>query len=199
MNTNANRPTGLIALSAIVVVNCLIYLDMATAFNTLSFSPRQIYQYGLNFGLDWQNMLIPATYKHYSVMHIATNMLTLISFGHVVANRMGFFRFLVFYTLCGALASLVSLASHDTSVVAVGASGAISGVFGALFATRFKGDKSVDLKELRGILIYNAIFAFIMPSIDWQAHLGGLVAGLVLSVAFLPRINESGSENLYPA
>jgi membrane associated rhomboid family serine protease len=118
----ASHRAGLIALGTVVVINCLIYFDMATAFNTLSFSPKQGYKYGLNFGPDWQGMLIPATYMHYDIMHIAMNMLALISFGQIVARRMGFFKFLLFYTLCGAFASLVSLAAHGSDVVGVGAS-----------------------------------------------------------------------------
>jgi membrane associated rhomboid family serine protease len=182
-----NHPAGLIALITVVAINCLIYLDMATAFNALSFSTKQVYKYGLNFGPDWQAMLLPATYMHYDIMHIAMNMLALISFGHTVARRMGFLKFLLFYTLCGAFASLVSLAAHGADVVAVGASGAIAGVFGALFMVRFVGDRSVELKELGGVVFYNVIMAATVPFIDWQAHLGGFISGLILSIVFVPK------------
>jgi membrane associated rhomboid family serine protease len=182
-----NHPTGLIALGIIVAINFTVYIDMATIYNTLDFSAKQVYRYGADtFGADWRQMLIPATYMHFGISHIGMNMLALISFGRIAAKRMGFLKFLIFYTLCGAIASAVSLTTHSARVVGAGASGAISGVFGSLLIVRLLGDKSCDFNGLIGVLVYNVLFAILSPVIDWEAHLGGFIAGLALGLIFVP-------------
>ena len=65
----------------------------------------------------------------------------------------------------------------------VGASGAIFGLFGALFAIGFKlGKPGMDLVRANvGILVLNLIITFTVPQISWQAHVAGLLAGFVLT------------------
>ncbi|MBV8148900.1 MAG: rhomboid family intramembrane serine protease, partial [Candidatus Eremiobacteraeota bacterium] len=73
----------------------------------------------------------------------------------------------------------------------LGASGAIFGLFGALFAIGFKlGKPGMDLVRANtGILVLNLIITFTVPAISWQAHLAGLLSGFVLTYAiyFPPR------------
>jgi membrane associated rhomboid family serine protease len=68
-------------------------------------------------------------------------------------------------------------------VPTVGASGAIFGLFGALFAIGFKlGKPGMDLVRANvGILVLNLIITFTVPQISWQAHVAGLLAGFVLT------------------
>ncbi len=64
--------------------------------------------------------------------HIISNMWMLYIFGDNVEDRMGSFRYLIFYLLCGIIASLTHFTLHQDSMVpALGASGAISGVMAA--------------------------------------------------------------------
>ena len=67
----------------------------------------------------------------------------------------------------------------------LGASGAIFGLFGALFAIGFKlGKPGMDLVRSNiGILVINLIITFTVPAISWQAHVAGLVAGFILTFA----------------
>jgi membrane associated rhomboid family serine protease len=83
--------------------------------------------------------LFTSLFLHGSVLHLGFNMLFLWVFGDNVEDRMGHFRYLVFYLLCGALATLThSLVSLFASVPLLGASGAIAGVLGAYYVL-FKG------------------------------------------------------------
>src|SRR5579871_6615600 len=68
-------------------------------------------------------------------------------------------------------------------VPTVGASGAIFGLFGALFAIGFKlGKPGMDLVRSNvGILVVNLIITFTVPAISWQAHVAGLLAGFALT------------------
>jgi membrane associated rhomboid family serine protease len=67
-------------------------------------------------------------------------------------------------------------------VVGIGASGAIYGLFGAFFvlAKRLR----IDPKGIVILLAINLVITFSVPGISWQAHIGGLVTGAVIAVAY---------------
>ena len=68
-------------------------------------------------------------------------------------------------------------------ISALGASGAIFALMGALFAMRRA--LGINLQQLVIVLAINLAIGFLVPNIAWQAHLGGLVAGFALGVVFL--------------
>jgi membrane associated rhomboid family serine protease len=71
-------------------------------------------------------------FVHGGLAHIAGNLLFLWIFGDNVEDRLGHFRFVVFYLLCGVLAALAQVMLDPTATIPmVGASGAIAGVMGA--------------------------------------------------------------------
>src|SRR5262249_22370144 len=73
-----------------------------------------------------------AMFMHGGWSHIGGNMLYLYIFGDNVEDRMGHVKFLIFYLLCGVLASAAHIFFGPTSVIpSLGASGAIAGVLGA--------------------------------------------------------------------
>src|SRR5262245_45223578 len=79
--------------------------------------------------------LVTSMFMHGGLAHIAGNMMFLWIFGDNIENAMGHLRYLVFYLLCGILASLAHVLSasylnQSTLVPSLGASGAISGVLG---------------------------------------------------------------------
>ncbi len=149
--------------------------------------------------------LFTSMFMHGGIAHIAGNMLFLWIFGDNVEDRMGHLRYLVFYLLCGVLASLAhvfltaALATDQSSLMipTLGASGAISGVLGGyilLFPTRRV--TVILFRFLTDVPAYVAIgiwFAFQLISglgmlgggsqgggVAYAAHVGGFVAGLVL-------------------
>jgi membrane associated rhomboid family serine protease len=76
--------------------------------------------------------LLTAMFLHGGFLHIASNMLYLWIFGDNVEERMGHFGFLLFYLVCGVVASLAqSFFNAGSSIPSLGASGAIAGVLGA--------------------------------------------------------------------
>jgi membrane associated rhomboid family serine protease len=119
--------------------------------------------------------LITMTLVHSSFWHLGLNMLALWMTGRVLEPLIGHVRFLALY-LISAIGGSVAMALLAPGVSAVGASGAIFGLFGALVIIgRHIG------AEVTGILIVLGInFAIgFLPGMNvaWQAHLGGLVAG----------------------
>jgi membrane associated rhomboid family serine protease len=83
------------------------------------------------FGLEWTT-LFTSMFLHGGFLHIASNMLYLFIFGDNVEDRLGHFRFLLFYFLCGIAAGLTHIAVNASSdIPSIGASGAIAGVLAA--------------------------------------------------------------------
>ena len=145
--------------------------------------------------------LITSMFMHGGFAHIFGNMLFLMIFGDNIENRIGHFRYLIFYLICGIIASLahvfvsVSMGS-STLIPSLGASGAISGVLGAyllLFPKRrVRVVMFYQMMEVPAIVAIGIWFAFQLISgigvlgdsqgagVAYGAHIGGFIAGLLL-------------------
>ena len=130
---------------------------------------------------EWYRMFT-AAFLHAGIFHLALNALALWILGSSLEPVLGRWRFVAIYVLSALGGSAASLLGLEGSQPAVGASGAVFGLFGALFvvARRFGRDVSSVLV----ILGINAVIGFTVPSIDWRAHLGGLITGALLAYAF---------------
>jgi membrane associated rhomboid family serine protease len=160
---------------------------------------------GMDPGLVW---LTPITslFLHGGLLHLGGNMLYLWIFGNNVEEAMGHGRFLIFYLLCGALATGGHvLANPASNLPVIGASGAISGVLGAYlllfpharvltliplgFLTRLVYIPAVVLLGLWILLqvVSGLLTAQEAGGVAWFAHIGGFLAGLVLVGPFKRR------------
>ncbi|HYD08344.1 MAG TPA: rhomboid family intramembrane serine protease [Reyranella sp.] len=148
-------------------------------------------------GAWWSLLLAPITYQfiHGGWVHLGVNMITLAAFGAPVERLMGVRRFVLFYLSAGVVAGLShGLFFPDSADPVVGASGAISAVFGAvLMALRHVGRLSA-LLPVAGLWIgLNVLFGLWgggpgsgAEPVAWTAHIGGFVYGLVAFRLFLP-------------
>jgi len=112
--------------------------------------------------------------------------------GPIVETLYGHVRFLLLYLACAAAGSAASYL-FTGAPIAVGASGAIFGLFGVLLVAD-RVHKPALTRQARnlttqivGLIIVNLAFGFIAPGIDNAAHIGGLVAGCWLGYAVIPR------------
>lgn len=130
---------------------------------------------------EWYRLL-SAAFVHVQVWHIALNMFALWIIGSSLEPVLGRWRFIALYLMSALGGSTASLMAMGFGGASVGASGAVFGLFGALFvvARRFGRDVSAVLV----ILAINVVIGFTIPGIDWRAHLGGLITGAVLAYAF---------------
>jgi len=163
--------------------------------------------------------LFTSMFMHGGIAHIAGNMLFLWIFGDNIEDRVGHVKYLIFYLLCGVIASLSHVfatsvfAGDERSLLvpSLGASGAISGVLGAYILLYPKRRVTVILfRFLTQVPAYVAIgiwFAFQLISglgmlgggsqtggVAYAAHVGGFLAGLVLIKFF-----DSGKKDSAPA
>lgn len=118
--------------------------------------------------------------------HILFNMFALYLFGPQLEREVGSAPFAALY-LSSALAGGAAFYFTNVGGVAVGASGAIFGLFGAWLAASLKNRHTpagqAGLRQLLLLLGLNLALPLFVPGIAWQAHLGGLVAGF--TIAFL--------------
>jgi len=149
--------------------------------------------------------LLTAMFLHGNVPHVALNMLYLWIFGNNIEDVVGHGRFVLFYLVCGLVASFAQVAAAPHSKIPmIGASGAISGVLGA-YLVMFPAARVLTLVFL--ILFIRVVsfpavivlgFWFLLQLINAGrmgdgggvavlAHIGGFVAGLVLIPAFRRR------------
>jgi rhomboid protease GluP len=132
---------------------------------------------------EWYRLLSPVL-LHYEFMHIAFNMMSLYVFGRYVERIFGTGRFLLIYWLSGLAGSLASFAWTENS--ALGASGAIFGLFGALLAFGRYDRKTFAMtigSAIYGMVAINLIIGFILPKVGYMGHIGGLVGGYLVGLA----------------
>ncbi|MBE7560815.1 rhomboid family intramembrane serine protease [bacterium] len=150
--------------------------------------------------------LFSSMFLHASVLHLAGNLLYLWVFGSEVEERLGHFRFLAFYLVCGMIATLTWAVLHrGSSAHLVGASGAIAGVLGAYLwwfpLRRIHCFVWIVILVFRAEIHAVFFLAYwlalqlaysylevlsLLPRhepVAWTAHVGGFAAGMALAVA----------------
>jgi membrane associated rhomboid family serine protease len=133
-------------------------------------------------GQFWR--LFTAMFLHAGLLHVALNAYFFWLFGRMVEASFGRTWMVLIYVVAGFLASVASYAFGPVTTLAVGASGAISGVFGAFIAYNYRRREhamnAANLRLALTVIVLNAVIAIGYSSIDWRAHVGGLVAGFAL-------------------
>lgn len=204
----------------IIGVNVFLYLIQLTKGPGLD---RFIFLYGLvparysvpelsdyfTFGQQVTS-LFSFMFIHGGFWHLLGNMWSLYIFGDNVEDRLGPFRYLLFYLLCGWASGLFHLfINWHSQVPTIGASGAIAGVMGA-YLLLFPRSKILALipiffipwfVEVPAFLFLGIWFMFQFLSaagsdahaggIAWWAHIGGFISGMVL-LKLLMKLPELG-------
>jgi membrane associated rhomboid family serine protease len=134
--------------------------------------------------------LFTSMFLHAGIFHLLFNMWALYIAGGYLERVIGSVRFVLLYFISGLAGSVLVLAASSPNTVTVGASGAIFGLFGALFTYAYM-NRSRDLmaqqlvRSLGFIIVLNLVITFTIPNISWQGHVGGLVGGAALIAALL--------------
>ena len=132
--------------------------------------------------------IVTNLFIHGSIWHITANMVTLYFFGRFLTMLIGDARFLIVYLLGGIVGNLFYLLLGSPYSIAIGASGAVFAVGGALTVMAPKLKVYVfpipaPLPLWAGVIGVFVIIS-ILPHVAWQAHLGGLVFGLLAGYFF---------------
>jgi membrane associated rhomboid family serine protease len=140
-------------------------------------------------GGEWWR-LVSSMFLHAGLIHLALNSYVLWIFGVEIERQIGRLVMLAVFLVTGVFAGATSFAFAPGYVISVGASGAIFGLVGSFIAYNYLRRQHVMAQaRLRGaltMLLINLVIGFSIPGIDWRAHVGGLVAGLVAGYAVDP-------------
>ena len=195
----------------LIVANLLVFAWMWLAGGE---QEALVYQFAMipanfNNGVDLGDIgdIFTSMFMHAGLAHIAGNMLYLWIFGDNVEDRMGSFRYLVFYLVGGVVASLAHLFTNPGSQLpTVGASGAIAAVLGAYLVLYprsrivtfiplgfFMRLTMVPASIVLGLWFVMQLFSGVLSmggpdvgGVAFWAHIGGFVAGVVMAKLFVP-------------
>jgi len=122
---------------------------------------------------------------------ILFNMWALIFVGPALEGLLGRARFLAVYLLSAAGGAVMYYYLVPPDHLAAGASGAIYGLFGAWFVVSRR--LRADTRGIVALIAINLVISFVWHAIAWQAHIGGLLTGALLTAAYAyaPRRNRA--------
>jgi rhomboid protease GluP len=147
---------------------------------------------GYTVGGEWWR-LVTSMFLHGGIVHLALNMWALLNLGLLAELLFGAMPFLGLYFACGICGSLASVCWRGESI-AVGASGAIFGIAGALLPAlalhpnlRVRRALRSQLSSIALFVFYNLIIGAGATGIDNAAHVGGLICGFILGL-ILPTV-----------
>ena len=139
---------------------------------------------------EWWRIFTSAFF-HLGPIHLAFNMYVLYLYGSIVERMYGRLEFAAIYLLCAAGGSVLTILVDPTQFAA-GASGAIFGVIGLLFAVS-RRHHAVLGREARTVmagigsyLVFLLLFTVLVPNISWTGHLGGMIVGAALGFLLPP-------------
>ena len=180
-----------------LVTNILIAINVVVYLLSLVYAP--LFSFGaqvngyISQGEYWR--IFTAMFLHANILHIGLNMLSLFFIGRAVEQLFGTWRYLLIYLLSGIAGGLTYYFSSPASMdPSIGASGAIFGVFGALGIFYIVNRRALGSYGSAVIgqwvfwLVLNLAFGFYGNNINIIDHIGGLVAGMVISALLIPRL-----------
>lgn len=190
-----SRPT---AVWIIIGVNLLVYIatliDRNFFYSLLGFQPASF------LAMPWT--IVTNLFVHAGLWHIFANMFTLYFFGSFLCRLLGAKRFLLLYFIGGIAGNILFfLLPPSPDSVAIGASGAVfvlGGVLAVLmprlrvFVFPIPAPLPLWVAIIGGFVLLTALSPFL--SIAWQAHLGGLLAGLIAGYIYRRRIRAFYSQ-----
>ena len=129
-----------------------------------------------------------AMFLHFDIEHLANNMVMLVAVGRYIENEMGTFKLMIIYLCSGIIGNVLSFMGDlhgEINVVSAGASGAVFGLVGSLLAMAIKNKGIIEGLGIRNIILMIAlslVSGFTSAGVDNTAHVGGLIAGLLIGL-----------------
>lgn len=174
---------------AIIIVNVIIFILLEAKGSTEDF--QLLYEYGAMYwpdvyeGGEWYR-LITHMFLHAGSDHLFNNMFMLAVVGYNIEKEYGSFKYLISYFVCGiggaVLSGMYDMKYYEYAV-SVGASGAVMGIFGIMLVMIFlQARQNGQVAALRLIIVFVlAVFGNMQEGVDWVAHLGGAVTGVIMA------------------
>lgn len=160
--------------------------------NFMELNPNVLHKYGALVNLNSMDnslelyRLITSIFLHGGLVHLLCNMYSLYVIGPQLESFFGKIKYSIIFIGSGIIGNLLTLAFLQDTYVSVGASGAIFGLLGALvyFGYHYRVYLSGVMKsQIIPLILLNLVIGFMITSINNLAHIGGLIGGVLLSMA----------------
>ena len=175
--------------TGLIVINVLVFLAMEILGDTQS-TPF-LYEHG---GMYWPSVLeqgqwyrlVTHMFLHAGGEHLLNNMFMLGILGYQIEKNYGSIRYILTYFVSGiggAVLSALFEMQMGEAAVCIGASGAVFGIFGAMLVMIFKNRRQMGEVSAPRLLILFVLMVFgnMEEGVDWMAHLGGALLGVVMA------------------
>jgi len=167
---------------------CVVLFAADRLVDNFDIAARFAQQIGKVDSGEWWRVLT-AMFLHGDTLHLLFNMYALWLFGPVLERRFGVASFIALYAAGGVTGGMLfQLVEKNPLAAAVGSSGAIFGLLGALLAASFRQRHTragaAAFGQLALLLAINLALPLFVPNIAWEAHLGGLAAGMAVALVW---------------
>ncbi|MBV6631554.1 MAG: rhomboid family intramembrane serine protease [Alphaproteobacteria bacterium] len=198
--TRVSKPLAALAFMGLNVLIFLLTTSFGGEINIESGVLQDaifVYPYIAETG-EWYRLLT-ATFLHLNYLHVGFNMLALALFGFAVEKRIGHGRFITIYLLSGIGSMVAAVINYEMSeatepLLAMGASGSIFGILGAVLAMAILTYRRTKLFQARQDVTAILMIVAIQTVFDWTylegsspLHLSGLISGFVITMLIAPR------------
>ena len=195
MNPGEREVSGMPPVTGIfLAIIVLVYGLLAFNEGSLDISGETIAEWGGIMPFEWLKdqywRLLAAGFLHFSLMHGMANIICLLAWGVPLERLFGSLWLGVLFPVAIVAGSLTSILMRSEPFIGAGASGGTSGLLGALFMLWILRKIWMPASFFAINIGLNIAIALFAPGVDWQAHLGGFVAGMVFAAlvsAFITR------------
>lgn len=186
-----------------IITYSLIILNIICFFLQLLNNNHMINDYALYGPLvrDFHEYyrLITSGFLHSDILHITLNMYALYILGIQLESYIGKSKYLIVYLFSLILGGLMSITFSGNNYYSIGASGAIFGIMGSLlaFGYHYRVYLGSTLKDqIIPLIILNLALGFMIPGIDYFDHIGGLIAGFLITMALGIKYKSNKTERI---
>lgn len=168
-------------VTSVTIVICIVMFILTTILSRKFGQINTLIVLGANYkmftvGLNQFFRIVTSAFLHGGFLHLLMNMTALYSLGTGLEKEIGSLKFAIILFGSVIASSLFSL-TFGENTVSVGMSGGLYGLFGVYLMIAYKNNRLHDPAIVRTILI-NLMINFV-PNVDFLAHIGGLVSGIV--------------------
>lgn len=181
------------------LIGIIVIFYIILVFNGGSTNKNTLYKYGALVKDNNPLRLLFSMFLHIGIIHFLANVWSLYAVGKIVEDFYGHVKTFIIFIFSGLIGNLLSYIVMDNLTISAGASGAIYGLMGALlyFSLNQRTYMVEALKnQILPILILNLLISASLPSVNLCAHIGGLVAGIIMSITLGVKYKTSKSEKI---
>lgn len=190
------RPKKPIITTSLILINVIIFL--LQIFSENIYENFSVWNYGV-IELHQFYRLFTGMFLHANILHLGMNMYALYVVGSQLEGFLGRTKYIIVYLLSGLMGSLLSVALNSGVFASVGASGAIFGLLGALlyFGYHYRVYLGEVLKrQIIPLIVINLVIGFSFSGIDNFGHIGGLIGGVLTTMALGIKHKSTISEKI---